>query len=58
MTVWYILAGIVVLAILWLIGTYNGLVQLRNRTDEAWSDIDVQAKRRNTTSAASADEKT
>jgi LemA protein len=46
MTVWYILAGIVVLAILWLIGTYNGLVQLRNRTDEAWSDIDVQAKRR------------
>lgn len=43
---WYILAGVVVLAILWLIGTYNGLIQLKNRTNEAWSDIDVQSKRR------------
>jgi len=25
---------------------YNGLVQLRNRASEAWSDIDVQLKRR------------
>jgi LemA protein len=25
---------------------YNGLVALRNRADEAWSDIDVQLKRR------------
>jgi len=30
----------------WLIGVYNGLIKLRNRTDEAWSDIDVQLKRR------------
>lgn len=29
---------------LWL--TYNGLVSLRNRVDEAWSDITVQLKRR------------
>lgn len=32
--------------ILWLIGAYNALVRLRNRTSEAWSDIDVQLKRR------------
>lgn len=31
---------------LWVIFTYNGLVTLKNRTDEAWSDIDVQLKRR------------
>ncbi len=30
----------------WLIATYNGLITLRNRVDEAWSDIDVQLKRR------------
>lgn len=34
------------LIVLWLIGTYNGLVTSRNRVDEAWSDIDVQLKRR------------
>ena len=32
--------------VLWLIFTYNGLVTLRNRVKEAWSDIDVQLKRR------------
>lgn len=31
---------------LWLVATYNGLITLRNRVDEAWSDIDVQLKRR------------
>ncbi len=40
-----ILALIVVVA-LWLISIYNGLVTLKTRTDEAWSDIDVQLKRR------------
>ncbi len=34
------------LLIIWLIFTYNGLITLRNRTNEAWSDIDVQLKRR------------
>src|SRR5579871_4658251 len=29
-----------------LIGIYNTLVQLRVRADNAWSDIDVQLKRR------------
>lgn len=35
-----------ILLVLWLIGTYNGLIKLRNRTKEAWADIDVQLKRR------------
>ncbi len=42
----YILIGAVVLIILWLLATYNGLVTLRNRVREAWSEIDVQLKRR------------
>ena len=42
----YVILGIVVLTILWMIGVYNGLITLRNRTKEAWSDIDVQLKRR------------
>jgi len=35
-----------VLIILWLIVVYNDLITSRNRVDEAWSDIDVQLKRR------------
>ena len=42
-----IIAGvIVVLIVLVLILSYNGLVRLRNRIDNAWSQIDVQLKRR------------
>lgn len=37
---------VVVVIILWLIGVYNGLIRLHNRVKEAWSDIDVQLKRR------------
>lgn len=32
--------------VLWLIATYNSLVKMRNRVQEAWADIDVQLKRR------------
>lgn len=32
--------------ILWIVGVYNGLITLRNRVKEAWSDISVQLKRR------------
>ncbi|HEX7724555.1 MAG TPA: LemA family protein, partial [Candidatus Paceibacterota bacterium] len=32
--------------ILWAIAAYNRLITLGNKTDEAWSDIDVQLKRR------------
>ncbi len=39
---------LIVLAVvaIWLVAIYNGLIKLRNRADEAWSDIDVQLKRR------------
>jgi LemA protein len=40
-----LLVILVVLAVV-LISMYNGLVQLRVRADSAWSDIDVQLKRR------------
>jgi len=42
----YILIGLIVLIILWAVGVFNSLIRLKNRTDEAWSDIDVQLKRR------------
>jgi len=38
-----IVAGLI---ILWVILTYNRLITLKNRAKEAWSDIDVQLKRR------------
>ncbi len=41
----YIIVIIVILA-LWVMGAYNALVKGRVRSDEAWSDIDVQLKRR------------
>ena len=41
-----VLIAIVVIIGIWLWATYNGLVTLRNRVDEAWSDITVQLKRR------------
>lgn len=37
---------ILLLAVAWVVAMYNGLVTLKNRVDEAWSDIDVQLKRR------------
>ena len=37
---------VIVLLILWLVGVYNSLIRLKNRVKEAWSDIDVQLKRR------------
>lgn len=37
---------VVGLLIVWLIATYNGLITSRNRVGEAFSDIDVQLKRR------------
>lgn len=45
-TIWFSILAVLVLLILWIIATYNSLVKLRLRTKEAWSDIDVQLKRR------------
>ena len=44
-TGWIIIVIIAVIAIA-VIVMYNGLIKLRNRVQEAWSDIDVQLKRR------------
>ena len=46
MGVGLILIIILAILILWIIMMYNGLIKLKNRVDEAWSDIDVQLKRR------------
>ncbi|HEY4520877.1 MAG TPA: LemA family protein [Candidatus Paceibacterota bacterium] len=42
----YILLAVVAAIVIWLVYTYNRFVTLTNRTEEAWSDIDVQMKRR------------
>ena len=42
----WILVGVVALAVLWVVFAYNKFVRLTNRSEEAWSDIDVQLKRR------------
>lgn len=44
-TSWFIIA-VLVLAIAWVVLIYNRLIALRNQVKEAWSDIDVQLKRR------------
>ncbi len=41
-----ILIAVLVIIVLYVIGTYNSLIQLRNRIENAWSQIDVQLKRR------------
>jgi LemA protein len=41
-----LLVIVVIVAILMLVGIYNSLVGLRNQVDNAWSQIDVQLKRR------------
>lgn len=42
----YMIIAVVILLVLWLIGTYNKLVGLRNRVRNQWSQVDVQLKRR------------
>lgn len=46
MTVFYIILAVIVVLAIGVIAIYNGLVTLRVRVDEAWSDITVQLKRR------------
>jgi LemA protein len=41
-----ILLVVFVILVFWLFGMYNGLVKLRNQVKNAWSQIDVQLKRR------------
>jgi LemA protein len=41
-----IVGVVIVLLVLFIIGIYNSLIGLRNQVDNAWSQIDVQLKRR------------
>jgi LemA protein len=45
-TILIIILIVLAVLVLWVILTYNRFVVFRNRTKEAWSDIDVQLKRR------------
>jgi len=42
----YILLGLAVVLVLFIVAVYNGLIRLRNAVKNAWSQIDVQLKRR------------
>ena len=42
----WVLLVVAVIAALWMIGAYNGLISLRNQTVNAFKQIDVQLKRR------------
>src|SRR6185503_7646501 len=45
MVLWIVLA-VVLLGVLWAFATYNGLVRKRTMTQEGWSGIETQLKRR------------
>ena len=42
----WVLIGIVVVLVLFVVSTYNQLVVLRNRAKDQWAQVDVQLKRR------------
>ncbi len=46
MIIFWIVLIVVAVLVIWLVSAYNRFVSLKNRTQEAWSDIDVQLKRR------------
>jgi LemA protein len=46
MTVLLVVLGIAALLVIFFVGLYNGLVQSKNEVKNAWSQIDVQLKRR------------
>lgn len=46
MIILFVLLGIAVMVALWFFSTYNSLIALKVRVENAWSQIDVQLKRR------------
>ena len=42
----FIIIGVLVLALFWAIGIYNGLVSARQQANNAWAQVEVQLKRR------------
>ncbi|MEI9803950.1 MAG: LemA family protein [Pseudolabrys sp.] len=45
-TTGWVILGVVVVIVIWAISVYNGLVAMRQRTNQAFADIDVQLKQR------------
>ena len=45
-TILLVILGLVLVLGIWFVAIYNSLIKLKVRTNEAWSDIDVQLKRR------------
>jgi LemA protein len=45
-TTGWIVLGVIVVIVIWAISVYNGLVAMRQRTNQAFADIDVQLKLR------------
>ncbi len=45
-TTGWVVLGVVVVIVIWAISVYNGLVAMRQRTNQAFADIDVQLKLR------------
>jgi LemA protein len=45
-TTGWIILGVAVVVVIWAISVYNGLVAMRQRTNQAFADIDVQLKQR------------
>ncbi len=45
-TTGWVVLGIIVVIVIWAISIYNGLVAMRQRTNQAFADIDVQLKLR------------
>lgn len=46
MTLLWIIVGVAAVIVIWALLGYNSLIRRRNQVEEAWSDIDVQLKRR------------
>lgn len=42
----WVALGLIVVAVIWLLMTYNGLVSMNQRANQAFADIDVQLKQR------------
>ena len=42
----WIIIGVIVALVVWIISIYNGLVAMRQRVNQAFADIDVQTKQR------------
>ena len=45
-TTGWVVLGVVVVIVIWVISVYNSLVAMRQRTNQAFADIDVQLKQR------------